>query len=333
MQLGEYFFDGDKRCIYEAPTVNFQFTTDGNGYRIYTPIDESTAPKVIYNDMRILWSRYVDFMDALPWPKKVFEKTGGASRGLDGEGNETFATIDFFIINNWKLVPANYLHDSWWIGNVLAKDTEHPLSDFFDVSRQTVMHAIGVRGADSFQSYVINGATNTDIEPPVWVGTVGVTDVYQVANTIKVRWGAATDISGFVQYNLYLSDNILTVWNNKLTSTQANLVTIDNSGVGPLESGTNYYFGVRAEDKYGNEDTNTNIDMLTFSDYLATVSLSSSSVQEVVTAISEVGYTNDVANNQIVQLDRNGLEIARFNCFNEAGQSTLSNIKTMVLAT
>ncbi len=63
------------------------------------------------------------------------------------------------------------------------------------------------------------------------------------------------------------------------------------------------------------------------------VSFDPTSTQQVVTAISEVGYTNDVVNNQIVQLDRNGNEIARFDCFNESGQPTLSNIKTMVLAT
>ena len=63
------------------------------------------------------------------------------------------------------------------------------------------------------------------------------------------------------------------------------------------------------------------------------VNFDSTSVQQMVTAISEVGYTNDVTNKQIVQLDKNGNEMARFNCFNESGQATLSNIKTMVLAT
>ena len=62
------------------------------------------------------------------------------------------------------------------------------------------------------------------------------------------------------------------------------------------------------------------------------VSIDDSIAQQMVTAISEVGYTNDIANNQIVQLNREGNEIARFDCFSESGQPTLSNIKTMVLA-
>ena len=53
---------------------------------------------------------------------------------------------------------------------------------------------------------------------------------------------------------------------------------------------------------------------------------------EVVTAISEIGYTNDVANNQIVQLNALGNEIARFDCFNAVGAPSLTDIKTMVLA-
>jgi len=68
-------------------------------------------------------------------------------------------------------------------------------------------------------------------------------------------------------------------------------------------------------------------------DSTVTKILATDLVDQVVTATSEIGYTTDIANNQIVQLDKNGNELARFDCFNESGQRTLSDIKTMVLAT
>ena len=162
MQFGEFFFDGDLRVIYEAPTVGFSYITNGDGYRIYAPNDidvdgfSVVAGLIAKYDMRAdIWSKYVEYMDAIEWAMKAFFKSGGASRGFDAEGGESFATADFRTINNWKFVPANYKHDFILMGN-LQDESDNTILGMFDHSRLTWFVGLGVYAADAFMGYVIS---------------------------------------------------------------------------------------------------------------------------------------------------------------------------------
>ena len=278
MQFGEFFWDGDKRIIYEAPSTNFTFTTDVNGYRIYTPIDLQLAPFEVTYDLRAdLWSRYVDYMDAIEWATQAFSKSGGASRGTDDQGNETFATADFKSINGWRIVPADYEHSVLILGNFLADVEYHtvdfpvtyPLLDMWDPSRLTENVYMNIRGADSFQNYVINNALGYEADAPTWNTSVGITDAYQSGDSINVRWGYASDLSGDVEYTIYVSRYMSTVYepHNRVFTVDGNLINLnyEDAGSTPLEDGVTYYIGVRSIDIYNNETTNTNYASVTYS--------------------------------------------------------------------
>ena len=135
MQFGEFFFDGDKRCIYEAPTEGFEFSIDGNGYRIYTPIDEPSAPKDLIYTTYELWSRSVDYHLANLWNTLIFSIAGGAYRYTDQYSEEKFSLIDLRFLNDWAYVPANYPHNTYLRGNLFPNEASNI---DFDVSRITI---------------------------------------------------------------------------------------------------------------------------------------------------------------------------------------------------
>ena len=279
MQFGEFFWDGDKRVIYEAPSTNFDYVLDVDGYRIYTPIDTQIAPFEVTYDLREdLWSRYVDYMDAIEWATQAFSKSGGASRGLDNEGNESFATADFKATYGWKIVPANYYHSILILGNFLADTDAHteafpvlyPLIDMWDGTRLTEQVFMHVRGADSFQNYVIDNGLGDDTDAPNWLAAVGISDLYQDGTSFRIRWNAAVDNSlDEVLYNIYISRFDTTVFEsyNIAQTVTGNLTTTryEDNSVTPLEDGVTYYIGVRAIDESGNETTNTNFASITYS--------------------------------------------------------------------
>jgi len=152
MQFGDFFFDGDKRVAYEAP-VNFSFVLDGNGYRIYTPDTPPGAVTTQYDFQSEVWSRYVDYMDAIEWATRMITASGGAPRP-DGSN----ATADFLLINGWHIVPANYDHVFLLIGN-MSSDTGHPIVDVFGISRITARVVPMIQGADSIITYTTDNAT------------------------------------------------------------------------------------------------------------------------------------------------------------------------------
>ena len=159
MQFGDFFFDGDKKTIYEAP-IGFSYVLDGDGYRIYTPDDPPSAPETTaYDFQEDLWSRYVDYMDAIEWATKAILKSGGSERP-DG----SFATADFLMTNTWKIVPANYQHAIIIKGNV-SSDTGHPILDVFDPARLTEYIVPLIQGADALITYqIISGSGLTTEE-------------------------------------------------------------------------------------------------------------------------------------------------------------------------
>lgn len=125
-----WFFDGDKRRIYEVPP-NSTFTVDGSGYRIYEPINVLTAPSVVDVDVKKdLWSRWVDWYSSALWSIEAFSRSGGTLRPT-GE----YAPADFQLMTSqgWKLVLANYPHETIFYGNLFPEGTD----SLFDNDRLT----------------------------------------------------------------------------------------------------------------------------------------------------------------------------------------------------
>ncbi len=133
MQFGDFFFDGNKRKIYEAPS-GFSYTVDGNGYRIYTPDDIPSAPLQLIYSTYELWSRSVDFLESAQWARLIFRLAGGAYRYTDQFDEKKYSLIDIRFINDWAYVPANYTHNSYIRGNCFPNEATNI---DFDTSRIT----------------------------------------------------------------------------------------------------------------------------------------------------------------------------------------------------
>ena len=116
MQFGDFFFDGNKRKIYEAP-LGFSYVLDGDGYRIYTPDDEPNAPLDLIYTTYDLWSRSVDFIEANSWSMLCFTLDGGAYRYTDQFSEKKYSLIDIRFVNDWAYVPCDYRHNTYIRGN------------------------------------------------------------------------------------------------------------------------------------------------------------------------------------------------------------------------
>ncbi len=190
MQFGDFFWDGDKRCTYEAPP-GFSYILDGDGYRIYTPDDPQSAPLQSSYDLRKdLWSKYVDYMDAIEWALPVFERSGGALRP-SGEN----ATADFLLINEWTIVPANYKHAMIVNGN-LTTSTGHPIIDIFDVSRVTEQVVPFVQGSDSLITYDVSST-----------GVINETDIHTALDNYNNKDSYKADVS-YLRKSIYVNTEL-----------------------------------------------------------------------------------------------------------------------------
>jgi hypothetical protein len=122
-----WFFDGDNRRIYEVPPSS-SFVLVG-GYRVY---DGGTNAPVLTADVKSdLWSRWVDWMAAgNDWSLKAFTRSGGNLRPT-GE----YASADFQLRTDagWRLVLANYPHETIITGNLFAVGSD----SLFDNARLT----------------------------------------------------------------------------------------------------------------------------------------------------------------------------------------------------
>ena len=135
MQFGDFFFDGDKRKIYEAP-VGFSYTLDADGYRLYTPDDPQNAPFELQYSTYDLWSRSNDYLDSSKWAELVFDLSGGAFRYTDQFNEDKFSLIDLRFINEWSYVPSNYRHNTYIKGNLFPNKSTNI---DFDTERITIL--------------------------------------------------------------------------------------------------------------------------------------------------------------------------------------------------
>ena len=98
-----------------------------------------------------------------------------------------------------------------------------------------------------------------DLTPPIFAGVNFVTK--GALGQLEVLWNSASDTSAPIRYEVYVKADTNTDLFNPAnialvtTQLQADIFSIGNGSL--LQSGTNYYVGVRAIDGVGNRDSNT----------------------------------------------------------------------------
>lgn len=186
MSSPTWYFDGDLRRIYEVPPDS-SYVINGGGYRVYTPNNVLTAPSILtINVQKDLWSRWVDWYSSALWSLEAFSRSGGSLRPT-GE----YAPADFQLMTSsgWKIVLANYSHESVFYGNLFAVGTD----SLFDNSLLTVNGVVPrLQGSANLLTYTstIGGVgTVEQVRDAVWS---------QPVNTLTDR----STIGGFISKSL-----------------------------------------------------------------------------------------------------------------------------------
>lgn len=148
MTAPTWFFDGDKRRIYEVPP-SATYMVDVGGYRIY---GQGSGTSVMETDVkRDLWSRWVDWHATHDWALEAFSASGGNQRPT-GE----FAPADFSLQTavGWRIVLANYPHETIFYGNLFAQGVD----SLFDNSRLSVVGVVPrMQGSANLLTYNTGG--------------------------------------------------------------------------------------------------------------------------------------------------------------------------------
>lgn len=159
--MASFYFDGDRRRIYEVPT-NFNLTIDSSGFRIYTPSSGLEESFVVLNLQRDLWSRFQDWFTFNQWSTIPIFRSGGALRGQDSLGNDVFDTVSFTLnaAEDWRLVLADYPHELTLQGNLFS-NSSGILFDYDRIVSTGVYPRI--EGADSLLTYNVNTGTGGSV--------------------------------------------------------------------------------------------------------------------------------------------------------------------------
>ena len=99
-----------------------------------------------------------------------------------------------------------------------------------------------------------------DSTPPTYTGHVGIISASRPSDNTEANltWGSATDdtsAASAIRYNVYASTTQAAVFSGSPVKVFTGVTLGQITGLDPH---THYYFGVRAEDEAGNEETNTN---------------------------------------------------------------------------
>jgi hypothetical protein len=158
-----WFFDGDKRRIYEVPP-GATFTLDVNGYRIY---GQGAGTAVMTSDVKAdMWSRWVDWMaDGNDWSLPAFTRSGGSIRPT-GEHSPVDYQLQTF--DGWRIVLANYPHETLLNGNLFAQGSD----SLFDFTRLSAFGVVPrLQGSANLLTYTSDGGSNVsaqDLAAAVW---------------------------------------------------------------------------------------------------------------------------------------------------------------------
>lgn len=122
------------------------------------------------------------------------------------------------------------------------------------------LHKFAVRARDSYGNtdgnVIVRTVTPTDTHPPTFAGIASAVDA-QTYGAINISWSAASDPSTPITYKIYYhtSNNYGTILAAGVRATTT-LMTYQMTGA---TNGVYTYFIVRAQDGYGNTDTNTTV--------------------------------------------------------------------------
>ena len=205
---------------------------------------------------RVDWANRIVYIDAsvdVPSFKSELMDAEASEEGMayptiiKTGGNDGLYALSITFVNGYRL--------GFSVDGVLESTGGNLICDLVprDGTFFVVRNAVG---------YASSGGV-VDSTAPTWESTVGIIDAYQNGDAINARWGSATDQSGLVKYNVYISKSHATLWENLLQTVEGHIATIRTDGYEPLAYGT-YYVGVRAVDRYGNEDANTNAATVSF---------------------------------------------------------------------
>ncbi len=109
---------------------------------------------------------------------------------------------------------------------------------------------------DSTGTFCLFGRVTRDTEPPVWSGPAGAQSVEVTGdNLVEVSFGTALDASGPVAYNVYFSTSSPV---DPDTAQFVGGVMSSPAEINAVRGAAQYHFIVRAQDRMGNEEENTN---------------------------------------------------------------------------
>jgi hypothetical protein len=173
-----WHFDGARRRIYEVPP-GASHSTDGNGFRLYD--GGPGAPALLsVNVQGDLWSRWVDWHALNDWALPAFARSGGNLRPT-GE----YASADFSLLtaSGWRIVLANYPHETIFYGNLFAEGAD----SLFDSSRLTEAGIVPrLQGSANLLTYryATDGMDAAAVAAAVWQHATGAA----VATRLAEAW-------------------------------------------------------------------------------------------------------------------------------------------------
>ncbi len=317
-----------------------------SGHKIkFDPINKiiNINPSVVYIDVKediySAWKEWCLFTDTNNlWQAPAMRAVGG-----DPITDVKNLGSTFFLINGWKIKPWDNHTNISINGNLYSDDGDRPI-----IPDNLGNDSVSMYVSNLVDSIIIdNTPIQEDVYSPIWDSSVGITDAYQNADLINIRWGFATDQSNEVRYNVYIGDSENSLFNFKLGTFDNNMVNISTEydGITNLKNQL-YYISVRAIDKYGNETTNTNYAIV---QYLSTQSSETdvnvisvngvgvNSIEDFKTDISSL--TTDIqtlidmemgnwkiVGTQMIFYRVSGLEIARYDLLDDTGTPSVESV-------
>lgn len=197
-----WYFDGVLRRIYEVPP-GASHTLVG-GYRVY---DGGPAPAAMLtvDIKRDLWSRWVDWQAQNDWALPAMSAAGGSVRPT-GEGGS--ADYSIRTDNGWRLVLANYEHESIFLGNLFPVGAD----SLYDYTRITSIPPPFPRQQGAAMvltySYATSGADAAGVADAVWghASAINLIDRASIAAAILRNKTVTDPVTGLM--TVYTDDGV-----------------------------------------------------------------------------------------------------------------------------
>lgn len=196
-----WYFDGALRRIYEVPP-GASYTLVG-GYRVYDGGPAQSALLTV-DFKRDLWSRWVDWQSQNDWALPAIARSGGNLRP-SGE----YASADFTVLtaDGWRLVLADYPHETVIDGNVFAQGSDS-LFDFSRLSASGVVPRLSGSANLLTYSYATSGADAAGVADAVWghASAISLIDRASIAAAILRNKTVTDPVTGLM--TVYADDGV-----------------------------------------------------------------------------------------------------------------------------